>query len=532
MANDIQIKRYGTIWGIILFLAVFMYPLVLADVGYSDCTIYGNCQPAKAVTSSTNYSLINVNNSLFLNNHPDTYFQKTNLGCFGSNAIVGLSPTSVSCGTFSKAGQGVCQFTNDCGYIHASDIPLETDPVFTSWYSAGNPTLTSLKMAGGIITDTSSGIVHFTNITANGTVSFNMLKVNTGIFGQTFTIGTNTLTGANFGDISSIFLGATYTGTTSYMITDNSTNVNTLDIVTTRLNITENRICNSTNACFSLQELNATGSGSGSTYNATYNGLINNASYLSTFNATYDGLIRNSSYLNNLTNLAFANQTNYFTGNQTIRASTSNWTLGGFSIGGVTYPVIRPIATDNTNIGLFDSGLWIYDSQTNTPCIKLFANDFSVDGALCYNPTTGKITVQDATTFQFSIFVNFTDGTNIGFGTKALGGGTRIGTGTTQKLAFWNSAPIIQPIASTAIDTLLTNTGLRATGGWGKFTTNLSTTQNLDVGGNTTVTGICNLLGGNESLKITNLKKIDGVTGCTNGDTLKWEAGSGRIYCG
>ena len=34
------------------------------------------------------------------------------------------------------------------------------------------------------------------------------------------------------------------------------------------------------------------------------------------------------------------------------------------------------------------------------------------------------------------------------------------------------------------------------------------------------------------SLSMPNLKKIDGVTSCANGDALKWETGGGRIYCG
>jgi len=45
------------------------------------------------------------------------------------------------------------------------------------------------------------------------------------------------------------------------------------------------------------------------------------------------------------------------------------------------------------------------------------------------------------------------------------------------------------------------------------------------VNGNTTLNG------GNRTLIMPELKKADGVTGCSNGDTLKWETG-GRIYCG
>lgn len=43
--------------------------------------------------------------------------------------------------------------------------------------------------------------------------------------------------------------------------------------------------------------------------------------------------------------------------------------------------------------------------------------------------------------------------------------GTKIGTGATQKLAFWNATPIVQPTSTTDLRTVLINTGLLATGG-------------------------------------------------------------------
>ena len=49
--------------------------------------------------------------------------------------------------------------------------------------------------------------------------------------------------------------------------------------------------------------------------------------------------------------------------------------------------------------------------------------------------------------------------------------GTKIGTATTQKLAFFNSSPIVQPVNTVAIDTALVNLGLRATGGVANFAT-------------------------------------------------------------
>ncbi len=52
--------------------------------------------------------------------------------------------------------------------------------------------------------------------------------------------------------------------------------------------------------------------------------------------------------------------------------------------------------------------------------------------------------------------------------------GTKHGTATSQKLSFWNATPIIQPVNTTAIDTLLVNTGLRASGGTANFDTVIS----------------------------------------------------------
>lgn len=49
--------------------------------------------------------------------------------------------------------------------------------------------------------------------------------------------------------------------------------------------------------------------------------------------------------------------------------------------------------------------------------------------------------------------------------------GTKFGTATTQKLGFWNVTPIVQPANTVALDTLLGNLGLRATGGYANFAT-------------------------------------------------------------
>lgn len=65
----------------------------------------------------------------------------------------------------------------------------------------------------------------------------------------------------------------------------------------------------------------------------------------------------------------------------------------------------------------------------------------------------------------------FTDARDISFGGST---GTKIGTATNQKFAFWNATPIAQPTSGTAIDTALANLGLRGSGGTANFASLMS----------------------------------------------------------
>lgn len=66
--------------------------------------------------------------------------------------------------------------------------------------------------------------------------------------------------------------------------------------------------------------------------------------------------------------------------------------------------------------------------------------------------------------------IEFTNSGNMVFNTTT---GTKIGTATTQKLAFYNSTPIVQPANTVALNDVLVNLGLRASGGVSNFTTNI-----------------------------------------------------------
>jgi hypothetical protein len=68
--------------------------------------------------------------------------------------------------------------------------------------------------------------------------------------------------------------------------------------------------------------------------------------------------------------------------------------------------------------------------------------------------------------------------------------GTKIGTATNQLLGFWNATPISQPSNATAIDSVLSTSGLRASGGNSNFATqvvasagiSIPDSQNIDLG--------------------------------------------------
>lgn len=81
-------------------------------------------------------------------------------------------------------------------------------------------------------------------------------------------------------------------------------------------------------------------------------------------------------------------------------------------------------------------------------------------------PTLGDLLEWDGTHFLNTRTLNGSltaaEGVNLSTGTVT---GTTIGTATTQKLSFWNAAPIVQPGNTTDLRLVLINTGLLASGG-------------------------------------------------------------------
>jgi hypothetical protein len=90
-----------------------------------------------------------------------------------------------------------------------------------------------------------------------------------------------------------------------------------------------------------------------------------------------------------------------------------------------------------------------------------------------WNTATSAIETDVNAVLQESLAANlrtYKDAFDFAFGTTT---GTKHGTATTQKQSFWNATPIVQPANTVAIDTLLVNTGLRASGGVALFDTDV-----------------------------------------------------------
>jgi hypothetical protein len=126
------------------------------------------------------------------------------------------------------------------------------------------------------------------------------------------------------------------------------------------------------------------------------------------------------------------------------------------------------------------------------------------------------------------------DGVNIGFGTAV---GTQLGTNIGEKLAFWGTTPIAQPINTTPVDTLLVNTGLIASGATSySFTTDLEANALIKTGGLSTeylmadgsvTTGVSGGLYGGPSPSTV---PVQNIPAGTNISTYTYDQLLGNIY--
>lgn len=123
------------------------------------------------------------------------------------------------------------------------------------------------------------------------------------------------------------------------------------------------------------------------------------------------------------------------------------------------------------------TGFELHNTTTGTAAGDGFQLFASGNDALVINYENAPIYFRTQNTDRWNIdgsgHLNAAEGMNISFGGTT---GSKIGDATTDKLSFWNATPIVQPANTVAIDDLLTNTGLRASGGTANFATAISTT--------------------------------------------------------
>jgi hypothetical protein len=100
-------------------------------------------------------------------------------------------------------------------------------------------------------------------------------------------------------------------------------------------------------------------------------------------------------------------------------------------------------------------------------------------GSLTFNTSTGNIQFTSAGSIQFSPVTSITFNTlsalladGLVISNVANVTGLKIGAAA-DKLGFYSVAPVVQPVNTVAIDTALTNLGLRATGGLANFDTDI-----------------------------------------------------------
>ena len=148
---------------LILLLAISLVSFVYADTPYYNCEVYGTC--SKIVNAMpVNYSLVNVNNSQFLEGHPASYFY---------------------------------QASNPLGFITGF---TELDPVFSAWlsgfaYNYNQTTPAINTILGFSYYNSSSNIGNWTldkpSYSTGAQVISNISEVNTNIINNASTLATN-----------------------------------------------------------------------------------------------------------------------------------------------------------------------------------------------------------------------------------------------------------------------------------------------------------------------------------------------------
>lgn len=138
--------------------------------------------------------------------------------------------------------------------------------------------------------------------------------------------------------------------------------------------------------------------------------------------------------------------------------------------------------------GTNEQWLYLYKTYTNNSNFaalhfKWAGNDAEIGTEVGSSGTLGDlIFTRGGSIERFAVTnggLRIADGMNVALATTT---GTQLGTGTTQKLGLWGTTPIIQPANTVAIDTLLSSTGLRASGGIANFDGNIKGAVGVAIG--------------------------------------------------
>jgi hypothetical protein len=165
-----------------------------------------------------------------------------------------------------------------------------------------------------------------------------------------------------------------------------------------------------------------------------------------------------------------ANSTATITGNQLFTGTTqANGTvnIGPGTFGTDNLHQLRITkGTGTVDIGEYTSGrgaIWV---NQNTPSSTNFAlSDAGAAGTILNHGTQVRVSIAGGLQINFSnLKGEFGSGLasyDLSFPSTA---GTKLGITTSEKIGFWNTTPIIQPVNTTAINAVLVNTGLMASG--------------------------------------------------------------------
>lgn len=419
-----------TINGAGVGLATLVYPNTASNATITVPATTGTLALTSQLTSGTVTSVSGTTNRITVATGTTTPVIDISASYVGQSSITTLG--TITTGVWNGTAIANANLANSSLTIGSTNIALGA----TSTTLAGLSSITSTSFVGaltgnastatalatgrtiGIVTGDATSAGSSFDGTANNTNSLTLATVNSnvGSFGSStsipsFTVNAKGLITAASGNVV-VAPAGTLSGTTlnSSVVTSSLTSVGTLGSLIVTGNIT-NSALTASKVVFTDGSKNLTSTGIG----------------------TSSQFIKADGSLDSTT---------YGSGTVTSVSGTTNRITVAT---GTTTPVIDISATFEALLGKVANPLSQFASTTSLQLLGVISDETG-SGALTFatNPTFSGITIADAT----NIVLNTTTG-------------TKFGTSTSQKLAFYNSTPIVQPTGN--IITALSNLGLVGT---------------------------------------------------------------------